>query len=160
MKVNRRRKHYFTTEPGAPAPVSAEVTRRLAFSEVDSMAIAWHGNYLRFFEAAHTELMQKIGLGFKAYADAGIGAPMVQSHVDYHSPLLLDELFTVRAELFWNEGARLDIAYTVTGSGGRICATGFTVQMFCDLVSREPCLFPPPLAAVMQERWKNGEFHV
>ncbi len=160
MKVNRRRKHYFTTEPGAPAPVSAEVTRRLAFSEVDSMAIAWHGNYLRFFEAAHTELMQKIGLGFKAYADAGIGAPMVQSHVDYHSPLLLDELFTVRAELFWNEGARLDIAYTVTGSDGRICATGFTVQMFCDLVSREPCLFPPPLAAVMQERWKNGEFHV
>lgn len=160
MKVNRRRKHYFTTEPGAPAPVSAEVSRRLAFSEVDSMAIAWHGNYLRFFEAAHTELMQKIGLGFKAYADAGIGAPMVQSHVDYHSPLLLDELFTVRAELFWNEGARLDIAYTVTGSDGRICATGFTVQMFCDLVSREPCLFPPPLAAVMQERWKNGEFHV
>lgn len=160
MKVNRRRKHYFATEPGAPAPVSAEVTRRLAFSEVDSMAIAWHGNYLRFFEAAHTELMQKIGLGFKAYADAGIGAPMVQSHVDYHSPLLLDELFTVRAELFWNEGARLDIAYTVTGSDGRICATGFTVQMFCDLVSREPCLFPPPLAAVMQERWKNGEFHV
>lgn len=160
MKVNRRRKHYFTTEPGTPAPVSAEVTRRLAFSEVDSMAIAWHGNYLRFFEAAHTELMQKIGLGFKAYADAGIGAPMVQSHVDYHSPLLLDELFTVRAELFWNEGARLDIAYTVTGSDGRICATGFTVQMFCDLVSREPCLFPPPLAAVMQERWKNGEFHV
>lgn len=160
MKVNRRRKHYFTTEPGAPAPVSAEVTRRLAFSEVDSMAIAWHGNYLRFFEAAHTELMQKIGLGFKAYADAGIGAPMVQSHVDYHSPLLLDELFTVRAELFWNEGARLDIAYTVTGSDGRICATGFTVQMFCDLVSREPCLFPPPLAAVMQERWKNGEFYV
>ena len=127
---------------------------------MDSMAIAWHGNYLRFFEAAHTELMQKIGLGFKAYADAGIGAPMVQSHVDYHSPLLLDELFTVRAELFWNEGARLDIAYTVTGSDGRICATGFTVQMFCDLVSREPCLFPPPLAAVMQERWKNGEFHV
>lgn len=160
MKVNRRRKHYFTTEPGAPAPVSAEVTRRLAFSEVDSMAIAWHGNYLRFFEAAHTELMQKIGLGFKAYADAGIGAPMVQSHVDYHSPLLLDELFTVRAELFWNEGARLDIAYTVTGSDGRICATGFTVQMFCDLVSREPCLFPPQLATVMQERWKNGEFHV
>ena len=156
----RRKKEYFTCGENDPRPVSAAVTRRVAFSEVDAMAVAWHGNYLRFFEAAHTELMQKIGLGFKAYADAGIGAPMVQGHVDYHSPLLLDELFTVRAELFWNEGARLDIAYTVTGSDGRICATGFTVQMFCDLVSREPCLFPPPLAAVMQERWKNGEFHV
>ena len=63
----RRSKHYFSTEPGMPEPISVDVKRRLAFSEVDAMAIAWHGNYPRFFEAAHTELMQKIGLGFQNY---------------------------------------------------------------------------------------------
>ena len=155
----RRSKHYFSTEPGMPEPISVDVKRRLAFSEVDAMAIAWHGNYPRFFEAAHTELMQKIGLGFQNYADVNVGAPMVQCHVDYHSPLMLDEAFTVRAELFWNEGARLDIAYTVTGSDGRICATGYTVQMFYDLTSHAPFMFAPPIVAEMQERWKRGEFH-
>ena len=142
-----------------PEPIAVEVKRRLAFSEVDAMAIAWHGNYPRFFEAAHTELMQKIGLGFQNYADVNVGAPMVQCHVDYQSPLMLDEAFTVRAELFWNEGARLDIAYTVTGSDGRICATGYTVQMFYDLTSHAPFMFAPPIVAEMQERWKRGEFH-
>ena len=96
----RRSKSYFKTEPGAPAPLSVTIRRHLAFSEVDAMAVAWHGNYLRFFEAAHTELMQKIGLGFAVYAKYDLAAPVVQSHVDYFAPLMLDEEFTVRAELF------------------------------------------------------------
>ena len=154
----RRKKSYFTTAPGAPEPVTCEITRRAAFSEVDAMAVVWHGNYLRFFEAAHTELMQKIGLGFAEYAKANIAAPIAQSHIDYHSPILLDEEFTVKAELFWNDGARLDVAYTVTGSDGRVCATGYTIQMFYQLDTRDPFFFTPPIAQKMQEKWKAGEF--
>ena len=156
----RRRKAYFTAGPDDPAPIVMEVRRRIAFSEVDAMAVAWHGNYLRFFEAAHSELMAKIGLTFAAYAEHRLAAPVVQSHVDYFSPLLLDEVCTIRAELFWNDGARLDTAYTVTGGDGRLCATGFTVQMFCGLDTREPCLFPPAPVAAMRERWQKGEWHV
>ena len=155
----RRRKSYFTAQPGDPAPVKTVVRRRLAFSEVDAMAVAWHGNYPRFFEAAHSELMQKIGLGFAVYARYGIAAPIVQFHVDYFSALVLDEEFIVSAELYWNDGARLDTAYTVTAEDGRLCAAGYTVQMFCDLKTREPHMFPPPLVAAMRERWQKGEFH-
>ena len=135
-----------------------ESRRRVAFSEVDAMAVTWHGNYLRFFETAHSELMQKIGLGFAEYARHNLAAPVVQCHVDYYAPLMLDELFTVRAELYWSDGARLDTAYAVTGADGRSCATGYTVQMFCDLKTREPCLFPPDLVATMRDRWRRGEF--
>ena len=156
----RRHKSYFTVEPGAPAPISVTVRRRLAFSEVDAMGVAWHGNYLRFFEAAHTELMQKIGLGFAVYAENDLAAPVVQSHVDYYAPLMLDEEFTVKAELFWNDGARLDIAYTVTGSDGTVRATGFTVQMFWGLKSREVLIFPPEPVAAMRELWCAGTLNV
>ena len=157
--MTRRRKSYFTVNPGDPAPIRQAVRRRIAFSEVDAMAVAWHGNYVRFFEAAHTELMQKIGLGFAVYAASGIASPIVQCHVDYHSSLVLDEDYEVCAVLYWNEGARLDIAYTVTGSDGRVCATGYTVQMFCDLKTREPFIFPPAPVNTMRERWRKGEFH-
>ena len=155
----RRKKSYFTANPDDPAPITIAVRRRVMFSEVDAMAVVWHGNYLRFFEAAHTELMQKIGLGFAEYAKHQVAAPIVQSHVDYHSSLVLDEEYEVRAVLYWNEGARLDISYTVTGADGRLCATGYTVQMFCNLQTREPCLFPPEPAAVTRDRWRKGEFH-
>ena len=155
----RRRKSYFTVNPGDPAPIGQTVRRRIAFSEVDAMAVAWHGNYPRFFEAAHVELMQKIGLGYAEYAKHQVAAPIVQCHVDYHSALVLDEEFEVRAELYWNDGARLDIAYTITGQDGRICATGYTVQMFCDLKTREPFIFPPEPVSTMRTRWQRGEFH-
>lgn len=155
----RRKKTYFQQNEGDPAPVSVQTKRRVAFSDVDAMAVVWHGNYLRFFETAHTELMQKIGLTYQAYADENVAAPMVQVHADYHSPLILDELATVSAELFWNDGARLDIAYTVSGSDGRICVTGYSVQMFCDLKTHEPFFFPPDLVSKMRTRWQNGEFH-
>jgi acyl-CoA thioester hydrolase len=154
----RRRKNYFVSAPGDPAPLTLVCRRRVAFSEVDAMAVAWHGNYLRFFEAAHSELMQKIGLGFAEYAKHNLAAPVVQCHVDYYSSLVLDEEFTVCAELYWNDGARLDTAYTIRGNDGRVCATGYTVQMFCDLKTREACIFPPPVAAAMRDRWRNGEF--
>jgi len=154
----RRRKSYFTVRPGDPAPVAVVVRRRVAFSEVDAMAVAWHGNYPRFFEAAHSELMQKIGLGFAVYAEHGIAAPIVQCHVDYFSALILDEEFSVRAELYWNDGARLDTAYTINGADGRLCASGYTVQMFCSLKEREPFIFPPDPVCTMRERWQRGEF--
>ena len=51
----RRKKSYFQQQEGDPAPLVQEVKRRVAFSEVDAMAVVWHGNYLRFFEAAHTD---------------------------------------------------------------------------------------------------------
>ena len=155
----RRRKDYFTVQPGSPEPISVTVRRRIAFSEVDAMAVAWHGNYTRFFEAAHTELMQKIGLGFAVYAEHKIAAPVVQCHIDYFSSLVLDEEFSVRADLYWNDGARLDTAYTVTGNDGRLCAAGYTVQMFCNLETREPYIFPPAPVNVMRDRWLKGEFH-
>ena len=156
----RRRKSYFSANPGDPRPISQKVRRRISFSEVDAMAVAWHGNYTRFFEAAHSELMQKIGLGFQEYAKYQTAAPVVQCHVDYYSSLVLDEEFEICAELYWNDGARLDISYTITGNDGRLCATGYTVQMFCDLRTREPYMFPPEPVSVMRERWRRGDFHV
>ena len=52
----------------------------LRFSEVDALAIAWHGQYLRFLKEAHSELMRKIGLSYERYCVAHLGAPVAQAH--------------------------------------------------------------------------------
>ncbi len=154
----RRKQHYFTSEPGVPAPLELTVKRTLRFSEVDALAIAWHGNYLRFFEDAHTELMRKIGLSYERYFAAQLGAPVAQAHVDYHAPLQLDQEFSVTARLFWNDGARLNVEYEIHTADGVLAATGYTVQMFVELATRQPCLAVPPLLAECQDRWRKGDF--
>lgn len=154
----RRKHHYFSREPGRPAPLEFSITRTLRFSEVDALAIAWHGNYLRFFEDAHTELMRRVGLSYERYFGAQLGAPVAQAHVDYHAPLQLDQEFSITARLCWNDGARLDVEYEIRRADGLLAATGYTVQMFVELATRQPCLAPPPLLAECQERWRNGDF--
>ena len=154
----RRKKHYFTQAPDRPAPLELTVKRTLRFSEVDALAIAWHGHYLRFFEEAHTELMRKIGLSYERYFAEQLGAPVAQAHLDYFAPLRLDQSFTVTARLFWNDGARLDVEYEICTDDGTCAATGYTVQMFVDLVTRQPCLTPPEVLVKCQKSWKAGDF--
>ena len=114
----RRTKKTFITAPGDPAPLTLEVKHRLAFSEVDALAIGWHGHFPRFFEMAHTALMRKIGLTYDVYRKNQVGAPIVQLHTDYYAPLVLDELFTIRAEFVWSGGARINVNYEIIKENG------------------------------------------
>ena len=152
----RRQKTYFPRDPSAPAPLTATATHRLMFSEVDMMTVAWNGNYLKFFELAHTELFNRLGLTFDAYKAANLAAPIVQLHVDYFTPLFLNELFTVQASLVWSDGARLNVEYKITHADGTIAATGYTVQMFVDIAARAPLMIVPDLYAALLKNWRAG----
>ncbi|MPN34791.1 1,4-dihydroxy-2-naphthoyl-CoA hydrolase [bioreactor metagenome] len=152
----RRKKHYFETRPGDPEPLRVTIARTVHFSEVDALAIAWHGRYLEFFEEAHTELMRRAGLTYQQYRQYDLGAPMVQSHVDYFRPLELDERFTVEASLVWCDGARLNVEYRIDKADGTPAATGFTVQMFVDWRSREPYMVEPEIFLECKRRWREG----
>lgn len=155
----RRKLKYFKSEPGDPAPVWIEVAHKIAFSEVDALAIAWHGHYPRFFELGHSALMRKVGLTYENYRKYDIGAPIVQCHADYYKPLLLDDDLTIRAELHWSDGARLNVAYVLSDSSGEICGSGYTVQMFFNAFSHEPYILVPPFVDEIFKKWQSGAFN-
>ena len=155
----RRKKVYFETLPDAPKPVRFTITRKLRFSDADPLGIAWHGNYPAFFEEAQAELARLCGLTFGAYRNAGVAAPVVQLHTDYYRSLYPDEQFSVTASMVWSEGARINTEYEIRNEDGELVCTGFTVQMFWGLKSREAFIFPPDVVAAMRERWTSGELH-
>lgn len=155
----RRKKNYFKREDDAPKEIVVTVKKRISFSEVDAMAIAWHGRYLQFFEMASEELARTIGLTYKAYAENDLRAPFVQMHVDYHQPLQLDEEVAIAAKLIWTDAARLNIEYEIKKENGTIGATGYSVQMFVTAPESMPCLVCPSLYEIIKENWKNGIFN-
>ena len=154
----RRKKQHFITQPDDPKPIVFEVKHRVMFSEVDALAIGWHGHYPRFFELCHTELMRSIGLTYKKYMDNKVGAPIVQIHADYFRPLELDELCTIRAELFWSDGARLNVSYEIIKENGELAGSGYTVQMFFDAITHTPFLTPPTFVQEVWDKWRAGDF--
>jgi acyl-CoA thioester hydrolase len=156
--MRRKKKNYFKTEKDAPAPLEVTVKHRVSFSEVDAMAVAWHGRYPKFFEMALEELSRRIGMSYREYFEAGLRGPIVQLHFDYHTSVVLEEEISITAKLIWNEAARLDTEYTITKEDGITAATGYTVQMFVDGHTGEPCITVPELLETCQARWQDGDF--
>jgi len=157
MAARRKKGNYFQRSEEAPAPLVARVERRVSFNEVDVMGIVWFGRYPVFLEEGSAELGRRCGLSYKDFVDANLAAPIAQLHIDYHQPLVLDELFTVTATLVWSEGARLNTEYSLVKEDGRIAATAYSVQMFIGGLSGEPCLTSPELLERCRERWRAGE---
>jgi acyl-CoA thioester hydrolase len=157
MTARKKKGKYFKVSEGAPAPLVVRVKRRVSFSEVDAMGIVWFGRYPVFLEEASAELGRRCGLSYKDFADANLSAPIAQFHIDYHQPLLLDEVFTITASLCWSEGARLNTEYSLAKEDGSIAATAYTVQMLVRGVSGETCLTSPELLERCRKRWKAGE---
>lgn len=152
----RRKKTYFKQEEGSPAPLVHCVKHRARFGEVDAMAVMWHGHYAVLFEEVSTELRRRCGLGYGDFFEARILAPIAQLHVDYHQPLLLDELATVKASMIWSDAARLNIEYEIMKEDGTLAATGYTVQLFAEAESGLPCFTLPAILEQSREQWRKG----
>jgi acyl-CoA thioester hydrolase len=158
MKNNREKGTYFKRIEDVPAPIVVETRRRVHFSEIDLMAFVWYGRYTAYFEEGAEALGRQCGLSYQDFYEAGLRAPLVKYHVDFFRPLRLDEEFTIRTVLVWNEGARLDTEYYILKDDGSMAAGGYTVQLFIDVKSGDVCLTSPALLERCRNRWKAGEF--
>lgn len=155
----RKKKSYFEKIAGMPEPVVVELRRRARFSEVDVMGVVWHGRYSTYFEEAAAEIGRRCGLSYRDFYEAELRAPIVEFHIDYYKPLFLDEEFTIRAALIWNEGSRMNTEYYLLKQDGSLAASGYTVQLFIDPNSWEVCIVSPGLLEKCRKRWKAGEFN-
>ncbi len=157
MSVSRKRS-YFEKIPGSPEPIVAEVRRRVRFNECDPMAVVWHGRYPLLFEEASELLGRRCGLSYPEFYESGLRGPIVSMHIDYHRSLFLAEEFSVRASLVWAEGARINTEFHVFKEDGTLATSGYTIQLFTDHLSGEPCFSSPEMLEKCRSRWLAGEF--
>ena len=157
--TNRRNNGvFFPRLAGAPAPLTASMTRPVLFSDVDPMGIVWFGRYPLFIECGGGVLYQKTGLGFHELNEAGLLAPVARMEIDYILPLRLGEEITVTASLIWTGSAKLAIEFALTGPDGTVRARAATTQMFVDAKTGLPCWVVPPFVEALNEKWRNGGF--
>ena len=110
---------------------SAEIHVR--FSEVDSMNIAWHGNYAHYFEDAREVFGEKYKIGFHDILKAGFGAPLVELSFSYKKPLLYGQ--KARVDVFYKNtnAAKVILEYEIRSiDNDALIATGRSVQVFTD----------------------------
>lgn len=140
-----------------PPALTARTALRVRFSEVDSMQVVWHGEYVRYFEDAREAFgRQYPGLGYLDIYASGFTAPIVEMQLHYLRPLSIGDTATVEIGYRPTEAAKLCFDYTIRrDSDGETVATGSSVQVFVD-GEGALSLTNPPFFEAWKQRWLIG----
>ncbi|WP_423823901.1 acyl-CoA thioesterase [Salinisphaera sp. SPP-AMP-43] len=112
-----------------------QIEFQVPFFDVDSMQIAWHGHYAKYFELARCQLLDELGHDYDAMAASGFSWPIVDLRIRYMRSLRFKQWVAVTATLKrWD--AQLRIAYRVRDAeAGTSLARGSTLQVPVELES-------------------------
>lgn len=115
------------------------------FHDIDSVGIAWHGHYVKYFEVARCELLESFGYGYNAMRDSGFLWPVIDLHVRFIKPVRFGQKITVQATLReWENRLLIDYLVSDSATGQRL-TKGQTSQVAVNLSDGEMCLVSPPI---------------
>ena len=101
------------------------------FSEVDSMRIVWHGNYLRYFEDGRESFGLKYNLGYLDVYKHNVMIPLVKIDCDYKRPLEYGDIAIIETRFVPAEAAKIVFQYNIYRKRDMvISATGSSIQVF------------------------------
>jgi acyl-CoA thioester hydrolase len=109
---------------------SCEVTLKVPFYDLDPMQIVWHGNYLKYFDVARSELYDRLGVDLFDFHDkTRYIFPIIRTSVKHIRPLKRGDEFVCRATV---KEARTKIVVVFEirlVKDGTLCARGSTEQV-------------------------------
>lgn len=127
---------------------------RVRFSEVDTMRIVWHGEYVRYMEDGREAFGREFeGLGYGDIEKSGYAAPIVDLQLQYKTPLRCGDEIIVETRYIKNEAAKICFEYEIRrADNGQIAATGSTMQVFLD-GNGDLQLLNPGFYSEWKKRW-------
>lgn len=103
------------------------------YYETDQMGVAHHSNYLRWFEEARTDLLERAGLGYDKMEERGIMVPVLAASCEYKTSVRYGESVAIIPRVEAYTGLRMTLSYRVLDvESGELRATGETRHAFLD----------------------------
>jgi acyl-CoA thioester hydrolase len=119
-----------------PDKLTAVVTLRVPFHDVDSARVVWHGHYFKYFEVARCALLDRIGYNYDTMAESGVVWPIVKSTTKFIRPLVFNQVVEVLDRLReWDMHLLMD--YQITGEDGLLYTKATTTQVPLDANTHE-----------------------
>ncbi len=76
-----------------------EITLRTYYEDTDMAGVVYYANYLKFFERARTEWLRQLGIENRHTKESVGGVfVVVECHVKYLRPAVMDDLLTVKID--------------------------------------------------------------
>lgn len=128
------------------------ITVNIRFSEVDSLGIVWHGNYLKFFEDGREYLGLRYGMSYQELYDKRLILPIVDTKLSFKSVLKFGHVARVTTRFIESKAAKVINEYEVFNlNTNKVAAVGSTTQVFVDEEMELQLITPPAF-----EEWKQS----
>ena len=126
----------------------------IRFSEVDSMAIVWHGNYVKYIEEGRESFGKHFGISYLDIYSHKVMAPVVNMDISFKKQVKYGETIIVETKYIDQPAAKLSFNYRIyRKSNNELIATANTTQVFIDS-DFEMLLYPPEF--VLEWKRKMG----
>jgi acyl-CoA thioester hydrolase len=121
------------SEAGAEKPVS-ETRVRVRYAETDQMGVAYHSNYLIWFEVGRVEFIRQLGLDYKRMEiEEGCGIAVVHVDVRYRVPARYDDELVIQTRLVAARGPVVRFGYEIVrAADGVLLCEGETGHVVVD----------------------------
>jgi len=101
--------------------------KRIFYHDTDCGGVVYHANYLKYFEEARTEFLEKIGLSVKFFMDRQIYFVVRSQSAEYRRPAMYDDVLDVQTYLTECSSVKMNFAYEIHNQNGVLVTTGTTL---------------------------------
>lgn len=106
----------------------------IRFSEVDSMSVVWHGNYIKYLEDGREAFGRQYKLGYLDVYKQEVMTPVVELSINYKNYIKYGDEIVIETEFEDTPTAKIIFNYRmIRKSDGVLISTARTVQVFVDL---------------------------
>ncbi|OFX76327.1 MAG: 4-hydroxybenzoyl-CoA thioesterase [Bacteroidetes bacterium GWE2_29_8] len=101
------------------------------FSEVDSMNVVWHGNYVKYLEDGRESFGREFELGYYDVYKHGLMIPIVKLDINYKQQTRYEERIIIETKFVDTDAAKIIFDYKIyKKSDHRIVLTARSIQVF------------------------------
>ena len=100
---------------------------RVIYADTDNMGIAYHANYLRWFEIGRSEMFRALGLPYKEIELKGILLPVSEMQCKFLAPARYDDIIVIKTQIDTAVKGGIKFDYRILSEDEKIIlAKGYT----------------------------------
>ena len=103
---------------------------KVRYYETDQMGIVHHSNYLKFFEFARIEWLEKLKMPYEQIEKNNIILPVVKCELKFIKPLVFGDSFNVKVSCLKKPTSSIEFSYEIFKSNGEKTTEGITLLAF------------------------------
>ena len=115
---------------------------KVRYYETDQMGIVHHSNYLKFFEFARIEWLEKLNTPYHEIEKNKIILPVVNCEIKFLKPLVFGDTFKVIVQCTKKPTSSIEFSYEIFNNSGEKTTEGKTLLAFLNSDSMKPIRCP------------------